>query len=125
METTKVQYGLKLKKKDRILGIERTYNGDDRYACGEYTYRLDEWCGDKPWLVDSYDDVVMAKWVSEEWYNSEYESPVNPYNPLDLEIIKVVTITVVKETDLEDEIDLVNEQLKVQGYSTIDKEDYL
>lgn len=124
MESNEVKYGLLLKKKGRILGIEIIPNGDDRYACGEFTYQLDEWSSDTPWLVDSYEQALMAKWTSEEWYNSSYEEPVNPYHPLELDIIKVITIRVPAEGTIESELEVVNNKLKTQGYATIDIEDY-
>jgi hypothetical protein len=119
----KVQYGLILKKKDRILGIEKTHNGDDRQHGGEYTYRLDEWSEDK-WFVNTYEEALMAKWVSEEWYNSSHEEPVNPYHPQELEVIKVATIIVNQEEDVEEELTIVNEKLKQLGYATLDVEKY-
>lgn len=123
LSDSKIYYGLKLKDKDRVLGIRKEPNVDKSYA-NEYSYYLDEWEEEK-WMTEDYDMVVMAKWTSEDWYNSTYEEPVNPYHPLELEIIKTVTITVVKETDIADEIELVNQKLKKQGYATIDKKDYI
>lgn len=124
MESPRVQYGLVYKKKDRILGIESKYNGEDRYACGEYTWTLNEW-SDEPWLLEDLNKVLMAKWSSEEWYNSNYEEPVNPYHPTDLEVIKVVTITTPMESDTLEELEVVNEKLKEQGYAEIDVKKYV
>lgn len=123
MEESKISYGLKLKGKDRVLGVRKEYN-EGKYFANGYSYYLDEW-EDEKWTVEDYDKVVMAKWTSEDWYNSSYDEPVNPYHPLELEIIKIVTITVIKETDLEDEVEIVNQKLKSQGYSIIELKDYL
>jgi hypothetical protein len=125
VESPKIQYGLIYKKKDRMLGIEKAYNGDDRYACGEYTYKLSEWLDEEPWLLDDLNKVLMAKWASEEWYNSSYEEPVNPYHPTDLEIIKVVTIVTTMESDVLEELEVVNENLKEQGYAPINVKKYV
>jgi hypothetical protein len=123
MESTKVTYGLKLKDKDRLLGIKKTHN-EGKSNCGEYTFQLDEW-EDEKWFVDDEFVVLMAKWTSEVWYNSSYEAPVNPYHPLELEVVKVVSIYVSKETNVIDELAMVNLELKEKGYAEIDEDDYL
>lgn len=124
IDEPRLQYGLKIVGKERLLGVEIKHNGEDRVACGEYTYQLDEWSEDT-WLMEDYNSVVMAKWTSEEWYNSSYDEPVNPYHPLELEIVKIVTITTVKDSDIKDEIEEVNAKLKEQGYNEIDADDYV
>jgi hypothetical protein len=125
VESPRIQYGLLYKRKGRMLGIEKTCNGDDRYACGEHTYTLSEWMFDEPWLLDDVEKVLMAKWSSEEWYNSDFENPVNPYAPEDLVVMKIVTITTEMESNVKDELEVVNKNLKKQGYAEIDVKKYL
>lgn len=108
---TTIEYGLRKKGKDELVTYDIPY---DR-ACYLNS-------GHKPWLVEDFETACYAKWVSTEWYNSNYERPVNPLDTANLEIVKVVTTAVVKESELEDEVELVNEILKKEHSPLLDED---
>lgn len=109
---TTIEYGLKLKDEDGLVA----YHIPEERAC--YLCRT----GAKPWIVDDFETACYAKWVSTEWYNADYEHPVNPFDTAKLEVVKVVTTAVVKESELEDEVELVNEMLKKSHQQPLDEE---
>jgi hypothetical protein len=116
MESPKIQYGLMYQDK-HLLSCRKTIEED-----GLEWYRLDD--VGEPWLLEDYEKVVMAKWASEDYYNSSYDEPVNPYHPLDLVVVKVVTIMTYTNNEPDDELELVNKKLKEQGYATINRKKY-
>lgn len=73
------------------------------------------------WLVDSLEQAVYAKWVSTEWYNAQYETPVNPLHVSDLVVAKYITFSVPKEITIVEEERMVNEMLEKQGYAKLDR----
>lgn len=113
MESPKIQYGLSYRD-EYILCCRKMFEEDEER---EY-YILDD-VGEH-WLVDDKDLAVMTKWASQDYINSSYDEPVNPYHSLDLQVIKVVTITTVADSDPYDEVNFVNEKLESQGYATLD-----
>jgi hypothetical protein len=117
----KIQYGLRYRKTGDMLHYY-TVDNDSHYAVNKshyLTHKEDE--GEGLWLLDKFEDVIMTRWVSEEWYNSRYDSPVNPYSAYDTEIVKVVTMLVTKDANTEYEIEVVNSRLKEGGWATLDE----
>ncbi len=92
MKTKEILYGLLHIEKDKILSYEVISN-EGRDFCDEYTYRL---ClsGDKEWLHSNPKLVEWARLFKQSWYNSNFDSPVNPYNS---DLLKVVEVEIIKE----------------------------
>jgi hypothetical protein len=114
MESPKIQYGLSYRD-EYVLGYRKHIEMD-----GKEWFQLVGKDEGEPWLVDDIELAIMTKWSSENYINSSYDEPVNPYHSLDLQVIKIVTITTVADSDPYDEVNLVNEKLKAQGYATLD-----
>lgn len=113
------KYGLRSKKTGDIIRYYKEENEDKQFCNKESFYLTDDWRGQEEWYADTLEDALYVKWTSEEWYSSTYETPVNPLRPEDLEVFKVVTITGSQEMSREDEIKIVNERLRKEGYSEI------
>lgn len=114
--TTILKYGLRYKKTGDIV-YYYTKDVEDGYPPSHYLTHKDSE-GKEMWLVDNYWVAVMARWVSEDWYNASYDTPVNPYHAKDLEVVRVATIFV-KTGDVDEQIEYVNERLKSGGWSTL------
>jgi hypothetical protein len=92
------KYGLVNKKNGNVVVLDSKYNGDDRYACGEYTYRLreeksdlkDMSCLNDLWLLSSPQAVMAVLNESTEWFNADTpEKPNHSLKPDDFEILEV------------------------------------
>lgn len=92
------KYGLVNKKNGNVVVLDSKYNGDDRYACGEYTYRLrekepdlrDMSCFKNLWLLPSPQAVMTALHQSTEWFNADDpERPNHSLKPEDFEVMEV------------------------------------
>ena len=83
-----VKYGLLYKGK--ICGYTIQSNSEGRDCC-DNQYELDE-TKTNEWLVDS---KIQAEWVrnySTKWYNAGYDTPTNPYDKEDLQVVEVIKI---------------------------------
>lgn len=45
--------------------------------------------GDYIWFADSPEHAEYVRLYSTAWYNADYDTPTNNYNPEDLEVVKV------------------------------------
>jgi len=86
-----IKYGLLYKGKILGYNIQSNSEGCD---CCDNQYTLDD-IDTNEWLVDS---KVHAEWVrnySTKWYNAGYDTPTNPYEKEDLQIVEVIRETTI------------------------------
>lgn len=69
-------YALWHVKEGILLSIFALPNTGD--CCGDNSYELSMYDGNI-WAVNDFDIAEKASKSSEPWYNSSYESPINPY----------------------------------------------
>lgn len=68
-----VKYGFMLPNGD-LAKLDCEYNGQERYACGEYRYWLSEF-GNNDFLVDTVDDLEKVLLNNTPWYNTSSTQP--------------------------------------------------
>jgi hypothetical protein len=112
------KYGLRYKKTGDMI-YYYTENNEEGYPSSHYlTHKENK--GKELWLVDDPKLAVMARWVSEDWYNASYDTPVNPYHAKDLEVVQVVTMVVpIEYPNLENQLEYVNTRLQEGGWSKL------
>ena len=81
-----IEYGLRLKKTGELLRLHIEDNGDAE-DCGEFTYRLCDYCGNR-FSVSKPEIAEYVRQFSTPWYNSSEETPEHSYEPDELENIK-------------------------------------
>jgi hypothetical protein len=88
------KYGLRQKSSGKIVGFS-TNSNEGADCCVSTAYQLDVYTPTM-WLVDDAVDAEYVRLNSTVWYNADYDTPENPYNPDDLEVVKI-TISVEME----------------------------
>jgi len=91
MTKTVEKYGLRLKETGEVLGFYYESNSGLDF-CGETTCNLSI-SDDKMWLVDDKYQAEYVRNYSTEWYNAGYETPTNPFESEELEVVKVKVVT--------------------------------
>lgn len=79
-------YGLLHKKSKELLGVYGKHTDADCSVGTIYTLSCSI---DKPWIVG---DLLTASYVrkfSTNWYNADYETPINPYKPEELSVVQI------------------------------------
>lgn len=92
--STIIKYGLMLN--GQLLKYSRTQNPEGCEGVSE-SYELDDY-SDEDWLVD---DELTAEYVrnySTEWYNADYQTPINRYTTKkdEISVVKVEVTTKVE-----------------------------
>jgi hypothetical protein len=54
---------------------------------------------DNIWIVKTKLEASHARMISTEWYNSDYECPINEIDPETLEVVKIDMTAIVVEPD--------------------------
>jgi len=82
-----IKYGLRIIETQEILRYEMNNNssGDNVLT----TYVLSN-STDNIWTVDSIEHANYVKYNTTPWYNAGHDTPMNEYEPEELEIIKIV-----------------------------------
>jgi hypothetical protein len=87
MTTKCVGYGLLHKKSKKIVGYEtRSNSGGD--CCCETQFILSA-NSKLMWIVEDELNAAFVRMFSTEWYNAGHDTPTNPYNPEELQVIKI------------------------------------
>lgn len=87
----KIKYGLFHKGKNQLLGFTVQSNADGDCCC-DMAYSLDT-DTDNEWLVDDALTAAYVRQYSTEWYNAGYDTPINRFEPEELEVVKVTITT--------------------------------
>lgn len=100
-EVRTVRYGLRLPN-GSLARIDSSHNGEDRFACGEYSYRLTDSECDPEFLVNSPNDLIETLTVNTRWYNTQSDRPGwGRFSRKDLTPVKVTTTVVSKPLELD------------------------
>jgi len=92
-----IKYGLRLKNTGELLGVSASSNeGSD--CCVDTAYTLSTGC-DNQWLVEDKLQAAYVRMFSTEWYNADYDTPINPYKPEEVEVVKVTMNIKVEPTE--------------------------
>lgn len=81
-----IRYGLLHIPSGKLLGVSTQANNSD--FCVDVCFTLDEYVK-SPWLVEKAEEAAMVRKRKGDWFNAGYESPLNPFNPSDLKVVKV------------------------------------
>jgi hypothetical protein len=94
MVILKSGYGLLHKKENVILG----FSTEESHSCDSVgvIYTLSS-CDEPLWIVKDKLNASYVRLYSTEWYNAGYEHPVNPYEPEELEVVKIELNVTVEE----------------------------
>jgi hypothetical protein len=94
MTILKSGYGLLHKKQNVLLGFttDEDTSGDSVGTIYTLSY-----CDDQLWMVGDKLTASYVRLYSTEWYNAGYEHPVNPYEPDELEVVKIELNVTVEE----------------------------
>jgi hypothetical protein len=111
-------YGLRDKKTKELVGVSTSSNAGG-YCCGEFTYTLCKHA-DIPWIVEDKLTATYVKYNSTNWYNADYETPVNELDPDTLEVVKIET----KATSTEDLVLPTFEEYMQRKYNTKKSKSY-
>jgi len=92
------KYGLRLKDTDEVLGYYHESNHGADFA-GDTRCHLST-SEDKMWLVDDKYQAEYVRNFTTPWYNAGYETPMNDFDPDELEVVKVKIVTEVKAEEV-------------------------
>lgn len=95
IKTKVIKFGLKLKNSENILQYNTCSLGYNVQYSVDTEYTLTE-SGDADWLIDDFNQALYVMFNNTQSYNADYYTPVNGYNPDDLEIVEVEIITTAK-----------------------------
>ena len=90
MKTKTIQYGLRHKIKKTLLKVQATSN-ESASLCVSVAYELVDWSDNPMWLVESPEHAEFVKQHRTPWYNADYDTPINNYDPDELQVVKVTT----------------------------------
>lgn len=94
MTSTIVKYGLMHIAKNKILGYEAEVL-DAEFTVGiAHSLSTDE---DNEWLVDNAEHAEYVRQNSTEYYNADYDTPVNEYKPEELKVVMVLKVVTVED----------------------------
>lgn len=87
---TTQQFGIFYHKTGRLLTLEETSNGEDRYACNETSVKLSDDGTLPEYLVDDLETAVYVFNTDTSWYNSSREHPGHgSINTDDCQVVQV------------------------------------
>jgi hypothetical protein len=87
-----VEYALKIKETGELARIHSQYNGDDRYACGEYSTWLTDSLQDPVFKVNSLESLQMVLVKNTPWYNTDADKPAwGALKPEELVPVKITS----------------------------------
>jgi hypothetical protein len=95
--TIKSGYGLRDKKSGKLVGF-RVESNEGGEFCNPESCTL-EFNEDNIWIAKTKLEASYARLISTEWFNSDYESPINEIDPETLEVVKIVIASKVVEPD--------------------------
>jgi hypothetical protein len=87
-------YGLLHKKSNSLLGVSIETDNSGESVGRIHTLENDR---EPLWIVE---DKLTASYVrvnSTEWYNAGYDTPVNPFDPEELDVVKIELNVMVEE----------------------------
>lgn len=97
MLTQEVLYGLLNPETGRLAQVRAEYNGANRYACGEYSYYLNDY-GQEDWLLQDKEQFEKALKTTTEWYNADRkERPVVSEEIREWKRVRVTKIVEIEE----------------------------
>ena len=79
-------YGLFHKKSKSLLGVISESDDSGESIGTFYTLSYNQ---DPLWIVNSKLTASYVRLNSTEWYNAGYETPVNPYDPDELDVVHI------------------------------------
>lgn len=86
MTILKSGYGLLHKESNTLLGVTAE-NDNSGESIGTF-YTLGH-CDEPIWLVKDKLNASYVRLYSTEWYNAGYDHPINPYEPEELEVVRI------------------------------------
>lgn len=99
--TTTVRYGLRLRSTGELLRIELSYNGEDSYACGEYSTVLTTDPDCQVFTVASSEALLPVLAQNTPWFNSDLTRPSwGSYKREDLEPVEIATAVVISPVEV-------------------------
>lgn len=79
-------YGLFHKNKNSLLGVDSESDNSGESIGTYYTLSYNQ---DPIWMVKNKLIASYVRVFSTEWYNAGYETPINPYEPEELDVVKI------------------------------------
>jgi|WetSurMetagenome_2_1015567.scaffolds.fasta_scaffold26404_9 hypothetical protein len=89
-------YGLKHIKNNVILGVS-VRETDAECSVGE-TYTLSTY-SEPMWIVKDKLTASYVRKFSTPWYNADYETPINPFKPEELTVVKIEIKATLEDPD--------------------------
>jgi hypothetical protein len=86
MTILKSGYGLLHKKSNTLLGFTTEEDNSGESVGTIYTLGYGD---DQLWIVKDKLNASYVRLYSTEWYNAGYDHPINPYEPEELEVVKI------------------------------------
>jgi hypothetical protein len=86
MAILKSGYGLLHKKENVLLGFTTEEDNSGESVGTIYTLGYGD---EQLWIVKDKLNASYVRLYSTEWYNAGYEHPINPYEPDELEVVKI------------------------------------
>lgn len=74
-----ILYALRHVKKDILLSVSASYNGDEAEFCNTNTVEFEDDIGATAWVTNDRAIAEAALITNMPWYNSDSERPVNPF----------------------------------------------
>jgi hypothetical protein len=79
-------YGLRHKKTNELLGVSTQHTDADCSVDEIHTLCT---YSDVPWIVEDKLNASHVRMFSEYWWGADYETPINPFKPDELEVVKI------------------------------------
>jgi hypothetical protein len=79
-------YGLFHKKSKSIVGVTSDFDNSGESVGTYYTLSYNQ---EPLWIVKDKIGASYVRLNSTEWYNAGYDTPINPYEPEELQVIKI------------------------------------
>jgi hypothetical protein len=79
-------YGLLHKKENVLLGFTTEEDNSGESVGTIYTLGYGD---EQLWIVKDKLNASYVRLYSTEWYNAGYDHPINPYEPEELEVVKI------------------------------------
>jgi len=83
------RYALYNKKTKCYLGFYTMSNPPDSESCPVQFVLDDDKYMERIWMTNSWEKAEFVRTHSTEWYNADYSSPTNDYDPEILEVRKL------------------------------------
>jgi len=94
MTILKYGYGLLHKKSNTLLGFSTEEDNSGESVGTIYTLSYGD---DQLWIVKDKLNASYVRLYITEWYNAGYEHPINPYQPEELEVVKIEMNVTIEE----------------------------